>query len=43
MQDVILELDGISKTFDDKKVLNSFSLEIKRNEFISEAGEYGRL
>ena len=38
MQDVILELDGISKTFDDKKVLNSFSLEIKRNEFITLLG-----
>ena len=41
MQDVILELDGISKTFDDKKVLNSFSLEIKRNEFITLLGPSG--
>ena len=41
MLDVILELDGISKTFDDKKVLNSFSLEIKRNEFITLLGPSG--
>ncbi|HIW84330.1 MAG TPA: ABC transporter ATP-binding protein [Candidatus Dorea gallistercoris] len=41
MQDVILELDKVSKTFDDKKVLNSFSLEIKRNEFITLLGPSG--
>lgn len=41
MQDVILELDRVSKSFDDKKILNSFSLEIKRNEFITLLGPSG--
>ncbi len=41
MQDIILELDSVSKSFDGKKILNNFSLGINRNEFITLLGPSG--
>ncbi|MBE5936740.1 MAG: ABC transporter ATP-binding protein [Lachnospiraceae bacterium] len=41
MGDNILELRGITKSFDGKKVLDNFNLEIGRNEFITLLGPSG--
>ena len=41
MQDVILQLDAVSKSFDGKMILKDFDLEIKRNEFVTLLGPSG--
>lgn len=41
MNDAILELDSISKSFDGKKILDNLNLEIKKNEFITLLGPSG--
>lgn len=41
MRDVILQLDSISKTFDEKKILDNLNLEIGRNEFVTLLGPSG--
>lgn len=41
MEDVILQLDNISKSFDEKKILDHLNMEIKRNEFITLLGPSG--
>ncbi|MCR5106653.1 MAG: ABC transporter ATP-binding protein [Lachnospiraceae bacterium] len=41
MSDVILRLDGISKSFDGKQVINRLDLEIKKNEFVTLLGPSG--
>lgn len=41
MKDTILELQNISKKFDEKEILTDFNLEIKRNEFITLLGPSG--
>lgn len=41
MNDVILQLDSVSKSFEGKLILNSLNLEIKRNEFITLLGPSG--
>lgn len=41
MKDEILKLDSVTKTFDDKKILDCLNLEIKRNEFVTLLGPSG--
>ena len=41
MNDVILQLDSISKSFDGKMVIDNLDLEIKRNEFVTLLGPSG--
>ena len=41
MSEKILVLDAISKSFDGKTILNNFSLEIERNEFVTLLGPSG--
>ncbi|MCR5788811.1 MAG: ATP-binding cassette domain-containing protein, partial [Lachnospiraceae bacterium] len=41
MNDVILKLEGISKSFDGKNIINKLDLEIKRNEFVTLLGPSG--
>ena len=41
MNDVILQLDSISKSFEGKLIINSLDLEIRRNEFITLLGPSG--
>lgn len=41
MNDVILQLDSVSKSFEGKVILNSLDLEIRRNEFITLLGPSG--
>ena len=41
MKDEILKLDSITKSFDNKKILDCLNLEIKRNEFITLLGPSG--
>ena len=41
MKDEILKLDSVTKTFDDKKILDRLNLEIKRNEFVTLLGPSG--
>ncbi|HAG70107.1 MAG TPA: spermidine/putrescine ABC transporter ATP-binding protein [Lachnospiraceae bacterium] len=41
MNDVILKLEGISKSFDGKSIINSLDLEIAKNEFVTILGPSG--
>ncbi len=41
MKDVILQLDSISKSFDEKPILEKLNLEIGRNEFVTLLGPSG--
>ncbi len=41
MEDVILELQGVSKSFDGKKIIEKLDLSIGRNEFITLLGPSG--
>ena len=41
MNDVILQLESISKSFDGKMVIDNLDLEIKRNEFVTLLGPSG--
>ena len=41
MKDVILQLDSISKSFDEKPILDKLNLEIGRNEFVTLLGPSG--
>lgn len=41
MEDIILELQGISKSFDGKKIIENLNLSIGRNEFITLLGPSG--
>ncbi len=41
MEDVILELQNVSKSFDDKKIIENLDLSIGRNEFITLLGPSG--
>lgn len=41
MKDVILQLDSISKSFDEKLILDKLNLEIGRNEFVTLLGPSG--
>jgi len=41
MEDIILQLDHIKKSFDDTQVLNNIDLSIKRGEFITLLGSSG--
>lgn len=41
MDDIILELQNIKKSFDDKEILNNFNLKVNRNEFVTFLGASG--
>ncbi|MBR3532518.1 MAG: ABC transporter ATP-binding protein, partial [Clostridiales bacterium] len=41
MSDVILQMEHIDKTFDGKKILEDFNLDIGRNEFVTLLGPSG--
>ncbi len=41
MEDIIVELEGITKSFDGKKVIDNLNLSIGRNEFITLLGPSG--
>ena len=41
MREAILQLDSISKTFDERKILDNLNLEIGRNEFVTLLGPSG--
>lgn len=41
MEDVILQLDSVCKTFDGKEILKELNLEIRRNEFVTLLGPSG--
>ncbi|MDD5934525.1 MAG: ABC transporter ATP-binding protein [Clostridiales bacterium] len=41
MNDIILELKDISKSFDDHKVLNGISIQVKQGEFVTLLGSSG--
>ena len=41
MNDVILELSGISKSFDGKTIIEGLDLEIRKNEFVTLLGPSG--
>ena len=41
MENVILKLENITKSFDDKMILNNLNLEIGRNEFVTLLGPSG--
>ena len=41
MGNIILELRGISKSFDGKKILDDLTLDIEKNEFVTLLGPSG--